>query len=830
MQISIPSLTFPITLAALAFSTLSSALALAGEPETDELLSTADQTSLLSAFDAIRYAATPTESGFGMRTANGHMLADLDGRGLSVTSTKSSDWTWGLELTSFGFAGAQAVVDQAATVQADGNRVTYTWTDSLDEWFVNDSSGLEHGFTLRTRPANAERGERLTFDMDVRGALLPVVTSDQKGVRFVDANGACALTYSGLVVFDAQGTQLDSSFARIGDELRLSIDEANATYPLTIDPMIQLAYLKAPYPGTFDFFGDSLAVSGDTVVIGAKGEDSSATGVYGDQSNNDTLSAGAAYVFVRKNGKWELQAYLKAINPSVEDYFGHAVDIDGDTIVVGAPYEDSDATGVNGNPYNEHTNGAGAAYVYKRFGQTWGFDAYLKASNTGASDNFGHSVAIDGDRIVVGAPYEDSGADGINGDQSNNTSQAAGAAYLFTRTAGIWSPQLYIKASNSGTNDWFGYDLDLSGTTLVVTAPAEDSDAQGVGGEQLNNNALYSGAAYVFELGGEIVYQQAYIKASNADASDSFGRAVAIDGDTIVVGCEEEASAAAGINGNELDNSLPYAGAAYVFVRSGSTWSQQAYLKSTYTTGDNRFGASVDISGENIVVGATHERSKAIGIGGDQTDTSVITAGAVFRFTRTNGAWEQSAYLKSSNTQWADRFGVAVAIDGDTVFAGASGEDSGSGFVNGDQTDDSVSSAGAAYAFDLNSTCGATQYGTSTGANYADLNMFTAPIVNQFVSFEMTGWVNSGYCALMISAAPDNLPLFGGTLLVNWDLAIYGAGTLNFMPVPVDSSTYTVYVPPIAGGLTVYAQAGMFDSNAPGGFAFTNGLAVSICP
>ena len=104
-----------------------------------------------------------------------------------------------------------------------------------------------------------------------------------------------------------------------------------------------------------------------------------------------------------------------------------------------------------------------------------------------------------------------------------------------------------------------------------------------------------------------------------------------------MVGCEEEASATSGINGDELDNSLPYAGAAYVVVRSGSTWSQQAYLKSTYTTGDNHFGVSVDISGENIVVGATHEKSKAIGVGGDQTDTSVITAGAVFRFARTNG-------------------------------------------------------------------------------------------------------------------------------------------------------------------------------------------------
>ena len=139
MQTTIHSLTLTTKLAALAFSTLSLTTAQASELE---LLSPADQTSLLGAFDAVRYAATPTEQGFGLRTANGALQADLDGRGLSVQPTASSAWTWGLELTSFGFEGAQTVVDQAAAVHANGNRVTYNWTDSLDEWFVNDSAGL----------------------------------------------------------------------------------------------------------------------------------------------------------------------------------------------------------------------------------------------------------------------------------------------------------------------------------------------------------------------------------------------------------------------------------------------------------------------------------------------------------------------------------------------------------------------------------------------------------------------------------------------------------------------------------------------------------------
>src|SRR5437667_6205519 len=148
----------------------------------------------------------------------------------------------------------------------------------------------------------------------------------------------------------------------------------------------------ADYGGSFgDNFGWSVAISGDTMVIGAPGEDSNATGVNGNQTNNNARDSGAAYVFVRDGTNWVQQAYLKASNTGANDLFGWSVAISGDTMVIGAPLEDSNATGVNGNQTNNSATDSGAAYVFVRDGTNWVQEAYLKASNTGASDRFGLS-------------------------------------------------------------------------------------------------------------------------------------------------------------------------------------------------------------------------------------------------------------------------------------------------------------------------------------------------------------------------------------------------------------------------------------------------------
>ncbi|NCP78886.1 MAG: alpha/beta hydrolase, partial [Desulfuromonadales bacterium] len=175
--------------------------------------------------------------------------------------------------------------------------------------------------------------------------------------------------------------------------------------------------------------------------------------------------------------------------------------------------------------------------------------AYLKASNTDGGDKFGYAVSLSGDTLVVGAVWEDSNATGVNGNQADNSASKSGAAYVFTRSGGVWSQQAYLKASNTEAGDYFGNAVSLSGDTLVVGAYLEDSNAIGVDGNQADNSASDSGAVYVFTRNGTTWSQQAYLKASNTEAGDLFGNAVSLSGDTLVVGAYLEDSNAIGVDG-----------------------------------------------------------------------------------------------------------------------------------------------------------------------------------------------------------------------------------------------------------------------------------------
>jgi hypothetical protein len=234
-----------------------------------------------------------------------------------------------------------------------------------------------------------------------------------------------------------------------------------------------------------------VAISGDTLVVSALHESSNATGVNGNQSDNSVEFAGAAYVFTRSGTTWTQQAYLKASNTGYYDFFGESVAISGDTLVVGAQLEDSNATGVNGDQSDNSARQAGAAYVFTRSGTAWSQQAYLKASNTDAADWFGYSVAIAGDTVVIGGYGEDCNATGINGDQGNyfTGSQSPGAAYVFTRSGTTWTQQAYLKASNTGFQDQFVWSVAIAVDTLVVGASKERSNATGINGNQSDNSA-----------------------------------------------------------------------------------------------------------------------------------------------------------------------------------------------------------------------------------------------------------------------------------------------------------------------------------------------------
>ena len=669
------------------------------QEQIPEGLEAEDWVGIRAAREAARHAAVEVEDGIQARNPGQAWLTKFDGRGFLV-QPDGDQWSWGLELRAYGFEGALQEVDDSAAASTANNRVMYDWNSNVQEWYVNDARGLEHGYTIQARPtASADADARLSFELAVRGSLRAELLEGANGVRFVDEQGVTALTYGGLHVFDADGVAQPAVFVAGADRVRISIDESDANYPLTIDPVAQQAYLKASNPEPEDRFG-RVAISGDLVVIGAPYEDSSASGVNGNGSDNSFGYAGAAYIFERVGGVWSQQAYLKASNTGPSDTFGVSVAISGDVVVIGAPGEDSNAAGVNGDESDNSFYYSGAAYIFERVGGVWSQQAYLKASSTDSYDGFGGSVAIDGELVVVGATGEDSNATGVNGNQTDNSAQISGAAYVFQRVGAVWSQQAYLKASNSGDNDRFGTSVAISGELVVVGAPWERSNATGVNGNESDSSALFAGAVYIFERVGGVWGQQAYLKASNTDGADFFGQSVAVSGEFVVVGAPEESSNATGVNGNESDNSAPNSGAAYIFERAGGVWSQKAYLKASNTDADDDFGRSVAICGELVVVGAKSENSSAIGIDGNQGG-GAADSGAAYIFERVGSAWGQQAYLKASNTNAFDQFGNSVSISGELVVVGAPGEDSNATGVNGSESDNSVQGAGAAYIFQL---------------------------------------------------------------------------------------------------------------------------------
>ena len=491
-------------------------------------------------------------------------------------------------------------------------------------------------------------------------ASCPAGTTNAAGDDASGADTMCDATLCG----EDEYVTANACVACPADTTNVTGDDASGADTTCDDPCIDSlgaycfefipTYVKASNTSGGDWFGLELAMDGDTLVVGAMFEDSNA--------NN----AGAAYVFVRDaaTGTWSQQALLKASNPSAGDRFGESIDISGDTIVVGATNEDTGA----GN--------SGAAYVFVRdtSTNTWSEQAMLKASNAGGNDYFGHDVAVDGDTIAVGADEEDSGA-------SNS-----GAAYVFVRdtATNTWSEQAMLKAANPEANDNFGWKIAMDGDTVAVSAINEDGGIAGVNGDQADNSATDSGAVYVFTRDATGTWsQQAYLKAATPNSPVQMGVGLAVDGDTVVVGSSRDTS-------------------AHVFVRDAAgSWSQQAFLQSNnLDTGDN-FGRNVDIDGDLLIVSGYSEDGSATTVNGAD-DNNRQGAGAAYVFRRdAAGAWTQIAYVKASNAGVDDGFAHGVAISGDVIACGAFREESNATGIDGDQGNNSANDAGAVYIYDL---------------------------------------------------------------------------------------------------------------------------------
>src|SRR6266498_3365366 len=421
--------------------------ALHGRAAFRHLEQTGLRNSLWAAVNAARYGVEPRKGG-GYESANPGQKyrAIFTPQGVDVrgSSGTGGGWRLGMRLTAYGY-GARKKAVIATGLKVAGERVEYERRSrdgaKLSEWYVNRAEGLEQGFTIPRAPGKRRAGEKLNLWLRLSGDL-KARSADKGQAMLLDGRGAGAgLRYDGLKAYDAIGRGLESRMKLSGDRVKIEVMDETAVYPVTIDPTLsQEAKLTAGDAASGDQFGAAVGISGETAVVGAPVGDTAAG-----------PNAGSAYVFVRSGTSWSQQAMLTASDAAVFDLFGRALAVSGDTAVIGAPSDDTDA-GPN----------AGSAYVFVRSGTSWSQQAKLTASDAAASDTFGDAVGISGDTAVVGAQFGDT---------------IAGSAYVFVRSGTSWSQQAKLTASDAAAFAFFGAAVAISGDTVVVGALADDTDA-----------------------------------------------------------------------------------------------------------------------------------------------------------------------------------------------------------------------------------------------------------------------------------------------------------------------------------------------------------------
>jgi hypothetical protein len=526
---------------------------------------------------------------------------------------RSGNVRWTMALRGYGYGDAIQSVG-ANTPHATLNRVEYG-RGPLTEWYVNGPLGLEQGFTIAQPPGYAH-GQLLTLAIDLAGNVTPVIDESRTGLKLIDQMEAARLRYSGLVVTDATGKQLPSRLELRDSRLLIRVKDAYATYPVVIDPVIQVAELTPSTRANNDWFGVSVGVSGNTVVVGA--------------FDSNIEQTGTAYVFVKPATGWTNMTETATLTPSDAGAgFGTSVAISGNTIVVGA----ANASNLD----RQQSSGPGAAYVFVKPASGWvnmTETAKLTASDGASGDAFGNSVSISGNMIAVGAIF---------------AHNFAGQAYVFVEPAGGWSGNLTqtaeLTASDSAILNYMGASVSISGNTVVVGA---------------NGHNNFQGSAYVFvqPSGGWInMTETAELTASDGKASDGFGFSVGISGDTAVIGAP---------------SSHNFQGTAYVFVKPATGWvttsTFNAELGVPHAVQSGGFAQSVSISGNAVAIGSP---GTTVGTNSNQ--------GAVFLFVKPASGWvstsKPNAELIASDGGANDDLGVSVGITGSTIVGGATKSD-----------------------------------------------------------------------------------------------------------------------------------------------------------
>lgn len=412
----------------------------------------------------------------------------------------------------------------------------------------------------------------------------------------------------------------------------------------------------------------------------------------------------------------EQQAYIKADHPSETPVFGFALALSGNTLLVGVPYEDSSASGINATPVDASVVNSGAVYVFVWNGDTWIRQAYIKAPSVRSEDYLGFSAVIDGDTIAVGVPGQDLGLPTI-----------AGKVFIYTRHDGVWSLQAQLSASDAAAGDAFGYMLALERDRLVVGAPLQLT--RGVRG----------GAAYVFTREEGVWGREQKLTASEVTSLGGFGKAVALSGDTIAIGAVTESIDAeyAGavyvfalrgdrwmplqrlqrkppvggaqfgfslaLRGDTLAAGAPRdeasPGEAHVYTRSGDVWTLAQALMASPPKPADFFGFALALADRALLIGAPGASSSARGLGGDAALSDAPRSGAAYLYAATSMGFQLSTYLKAGNARAQDTFGASVVVSADTLVVGAPRESSSAVGINPSADDSASPSAGAAYVF-----------------------------------------------------------------------------------------------------------------------------------
>lgn len=616
------------------------------------------------------------ESSHVLRNEGESLLLEHDGRGFRLQTlarepdAKAIGTVWTLQAYGYGPNKRPAFGPADPMIVSTGkNSRLEIMQDGITEWFQNSATGIEHGFDLPERPIGQHEGRDLEVTLLIEGDLEPRL--DPGSDRLLLLNGdRPVISYSKLLCFDSRRQILPSRLSLEGSRLTLAVDDSAAVYPITIDPTFSsVAYLKPSTQIPFASFGGSVDIDGSTAVVGAQGAG----------------NVGSAYVFVRNGDDWLPQARLEPNNGVSGDRFGTSVAISGDRIIVGADLR---------------SGASGAAYIFERSGTNWSQVGFLTPSNPGNGDQFGVSVDIDGTTAIIGAPGEASDSPGVNGTRNENADHS-GAAYLFELVSGVWTETNFLKASNPGNGDEFGFCVRIAGDAAIVGAPKEDSSTTGVNGDGSNNSSNNSGAAYIFRRGESAWFQQAYLKPSNTGGLDDFGAAVALTEGVAAIGAPGEDGASKGIDGDPESNSVGQSGAVYVFQSEGGAWIPQTYIKTSNSEAEDRFGSSVAIHGEILVAGAPGEDSDSDLINLGDQDNDADGAGAAFVFRRGPAGWQEAGYLKAVNSAANDSFGASVSLAPGLALAGAPGEDGTSVDVNGDTSLRGTQNSGAGYLFEI---------------------------------------------------------------------------------------------------------------------------------